>query len=496
MANMNSRESVLIGMLVTVLGSLAVWLIMGHPSTGIDDADIFFVYARNFAAGHGFVYNVGGEAVEGFTSMLWTLLCSGIAGVFESPELPAYILNVVFGTVTLSACMLRAKRPLVFLLMLAMAPAWFAWSQVALMETGLWCMLVTLLVLAVAEQRRNAVLILLPLLVLTRPESMLWGAWIVLVYALGKKPKSSVLPILVFVLSVLILVCFRIWYFGYPVPNTYYAKVSTNLLSNIMNGVVYFGRYLMTSAFVVFALLLWARVLKNGLSRKLTELHTSTRIALCLLPGLGIPILVGGDHFGSARFYQPIWPLLCLLAANEWSRLSLRMNKRRNYAVLGLFLLLGWVAFPFVGNLKHEFRIAQEGREKGVALAQMFQDLEHWPTVAVITAGGTKLTYPGTVFDLMGLNATEMAHAAGDRTGYKNHTAFNRDIFYWWKPDILLCGDSQEFDALVLNGLHTEPRFLTQYTQSTLYRNGAALQAYYRNEFLMQIPSLGNRPEP
>src|SRR5690242_13300954 len=43
---------------------------------GIDDAFIYFVYAKNLAHGHGFVYNVGGERVEGFTSMLWVLICS------------------------------------------------------------------------------------------------------------------------------------------------------------------------------------------------------------------------------------------------------------------------------------------------------------------------------------------------------------------------------------------------------------------------------------
>ena len=40
-----------------------------NPLTGIDDANIYFVYARNLANGHGFVYNIGGERVEGFTSL-------------------------------------------------------------------------------------------------------------------------------------------------------------------------------------------------------------------------------------------------------------------------------------------------------------------------------------------------------------------------------------------------------------------------------------------
>ncbi len=493
---LTTKQSILLGFLTTVLGSLIVWLMLGHPATGIDDADIFFVYARNFAEGHGFVYNVGGEAVEGFTSMLWTLLCAATDRLSLPLEITMYFLNVVFGTVTLVACMRRTNQPFLMLLLLIMAPAWFAWCQVTLMESGLWCMLVTLLALAVAEQRRNAVLVLLPLLVLTRPESMLWGAWLLVIYAMGNKRKTSILSIFVFITTILALISFRLWYFGYPVPNTYYAKVSANLFSNLINGVAYFGGYLTTSAFVIFALFLWGRVLKKGLSWKVAEFSSSTRIALCLLPGLGIPILVGGDHFGAARFYQPLWPLLCLLATKEGGEMLAHMEKRRVFSILGLLLILSWIIFPMTARLQHEFRISGEGRAKGVALEKMFQDQIYWPTVAVITAGGTKLTYSGTVLDLMGLNSTEMAHAAGGREGFKNHTAFNRNLFYEWSPDILLCGNSYEFDSLVLNGLHDESRFAALYSKSTLHRNGTALEAYYRNEFLMQIPRSDSNDVP
>jgi hypothetical protein len=39
----------------------------------VDDSYIFYRYASNWAAGHGLVYNVG-EHVEGFSSLLWTML--------------------------------------------------------------------------------------------------------------------------------------------------------------------------------------------------------------------------------------------------------------------------------------------------------------------------------------------------------------------------------------------------------------------------------------
>ena len=45
----------------------------------IDDAFIFYRYARHLAEGHGLGFNIG-ERVEGFTSCLWTLLvAAGVA---------------------------------------------------------------------------------------------------------------------------------------------------------------------------------------------------------------------------------------------------------------------------------------------------------------------------------------------------------------------------------------------------------------------------------
>jgi hypothetical protein len=43
-----------------------------------DDAFITFTYARNLAAGHGFVFNIG-ERVLGTTAPLWAMLLAGVS---------------------------------------------------------------------------------------------------------------------------------------------------------------------------------------------------------------------------------------------------------------------------------------------------------------------------------------------------------------------------------------------------------------------------------
>lgn len=55
---------------LTLIGSTLAWTLAGGiPAIGIDDAAVTRSQAENLAAGHGYVYNVGGEWGEGATSL-------------------------------------------------------------------------------------------------------------------------------------------------------------------------------------------------------------------------------------------------------------------------------------------------------------------------------------------------------------------------------------------------------------------------------------------
>lgn len=307
-----------------------------------------------------------------------------------------------------------------------------------------------------------------------------------------QRVRAVIFPVVTFAAALAGLIVFRIGYFGFPVPNTYYAKVSQDLLSNLSSGFVYLYEYVASNPAVLLVIGLYVWILFRELRKK--EFSRSLIVGLCLLPGLGIPVLVGGDHFGGHRFYQPIWPLLCLLAA--WNFPVLKRWQTR--VLLLVLVVVGWALFPWTANMKHEFRIAREGRMAGATLEAMFRSLESLPTVAVITAGGSKYAYPGHVYDVMGLNSSEMAHAPATSGGLKNHTAFNREVFYTWYPDILVRGDSDEFDFKVLKGLHAEPLFLERYVKGELQYNNQSFSAYYSIRFLESLPDAQYtfRPEP
>ena len=82
-------------------GSMA-YNTVGTQMTGIDDANIFLTYAKNLSSFEGIVFNVGDEPVEGFTSMLWMLICSALSLVMDRPEPALFGLNILFVIITVA----------------------------------------------------------------------------------------------------------------------------------------------------------------------------------------------------------------------------------------------------------------------------------------------------------------------------------------------------------------------------------------------------------
>src|SRR5262245_63366246 len=67
----------------------------------VDDAFISMRYARNLVDGHGLVYNLDGERVEGYTNLLWTLLLAAAMACRLDPVLVAKVLGLAAGAAVL-----------------------------------------------------------------------------------------------------------------------------------------------------------------------------------------------------------------------------------------------------------------------------------------------------------------------------------------------------------------------------------------------------------
>ena len=199
-----------------------------------DDTFIFARYARNLAAGHGLVYNLG-DRVEGFTSPAWVAVLAGIARFGFDPVAGGKVLGVLLGAAVVAgifACVHRLTQDTTAALFAAAA---FAMNQLFLswagsgMDVALFVAWeVAFFAIVLARRRPDvAVLALAAIGFLIRPEAYLIagivGAWLIARewrVARGRAVRWAA----VLAMAAALPVAARWLYFHTLLPNTYYAK--------------------------------------------------------------------------------------------------------------------------------------------------------------------------------------------------------------------------------------------------------------------------------
>src|SRR5262249_55798997 len=136
--------------LIAVFILYAIMLVAYRP----DDVFIYYRYAVNAAAGHGFVFNLH-ERVEGVTSLLWTSFLAIAAWLDLSLEVAAPVLSLFFGILVLwrlpkISAKLRGRgevriEDLIPSVLLCAMPSYAYWSYSG-METPLFAFLLVLAV--------------------------------------------------------------------------------------------------------------------------------------------------------------------------------------------------------------------------------------------------------------------------------------------------------------------------------------------------------------
>lgn len=310
----------------------------------IDDAYISYRYAWNLAHGSGLVYNPG-EVVEGYTNFLWTVIASAAIWVGMSPAGVALAGAIAcgMGLVALSFLLMRklvATHPMWQLLPAILLAADSSLITYSTRGSGIEAVPFAFLIFApvaalwVGQSTRwNAVAgVLLALASLTRPEGLLvvvvlLGAWLWQNRRGGRTAGRMLLAALL--PYVAIMVPYQLWritFYGWPFPNTFYAKTGASgavLVRGAEYALQFVRRHWLIAALApVWAVLLaWASV-----SRRRKPGAPSRAIVLSprfgIVPALGVlslvytlyVVYVGGDWFPSERFFVPLLAPLSVLA--------------------------------------------------------------------------------------------------------------------------------------------------------------------------------------
>ncbi len=211
-----------------------------------DDAFISFRYADHLARGLGLVWNPG-ERVEGYSNFLWVLLLSAGMRLGVAPQVTSTVLNTVSGVALLAGIFLLSARfhgrwsPLAWLpvLVLVTSASFTAWCSGGL-ATMFFAALVFFAYMAFLREReqRSARLypstLLFAVATLTRPEGALHFAIAGLFFLFDlsrrkRRPAAALVWGLPWALVVGAHLLWRHSYYGFWLPNTYYAKVGGEL---------------------------------------------------------------------------------------------------------------------------------------------------------------------------------------------------------------------------------------------------------------------------
>lgn len=414
----------------------APWLVNGLPNWAkfrpdwwtLDDAYISMRYAEHWAEGRGVVFNAG-ERVEGYTTFLWVaLLAAGHALGLELP-LFAALLGGFFHVATLLLLsqthrfVPNAGRTVSALAVLIYGTAGivtgWAMSGMEVSMTAFWVTLALLLhVRSCAHPDRMGWLVFCALAcvgaAMSRPD-----AGIVFLVLFGDRCLASLRnrDLNFFYFGLIFSACYlpyfawRFWYYGYLLPNTFYAKVSGNFAEQAQRGLDYAMKFL-RGAFPVAAVAVTGLLVAGAMRPRHGRVGV---LAGLLLAELAYIIAVGGDVMPASRFFAHFFGATALLAAlvlGAWELRPLRLM------LIGC-VLGGWSQMAFY-RMSDQFpridtgTVGKHGAEVG---RWMREHLPPGTLVALNTAGAIPYYSKLPVIDMLGLCDAHIAHRQMPRMG-------------------------------------------------------------------------------
>jgi len=439
----------------------------GH-ARGSDDAYISYRYAQNLARGHGLVFNPG-ERVEGYSNLLYVLLLT----LFSSTPHPvpppvgggegccqallrhlavgpdavypvSVALNLLFAAGAwalfsrLAARRLDPPRAGAAVLLFGLCPVLWLWTASG-METPLVLLLqIAVWMLVDGAARGGAappagLAAVVALCVLARADGFVVPAFAALYLVAVGRRRDALVAAAALGVTMAALVGGRLAYYGFPLPNTYYAKVSGPLGERLLQGTLQLlGIGLHAGLLPHLAALVVAAPspspLPEGEGKE--ERRRIYRFEVVLgLGWLAYWIYVGGDVFAE-RMLLILFPIGILLLLDPSLFPLAGRSALVTACVTALFQLL-----PLAIDTR--FGYALDRYDRWVTVGRHLAQERYAGRLLAVDAAGKIPFYSGLpAIDMLGLNDVHIAHLPA-RYFEAGHNKYDPDYVLSRRPDLI-----------------------------------------------------------
>ncbi|NLH48252.1 MAG: hypothetical protein GX444_06570 [Myxococcales bacterium] len=428
-----------------------------RAATPVDDAYITYRYADNLMHGRGISFNPG-ERVEGYTSFgqllliapftllgknvvrLWSILLGLAAG--------AGLVALVWRRIDRERGPLAPDRPewfAVLYLSLCTPLVIWAWSGMeTVLFTFLWVAAWSAHLNEYENDRRPWLSGLLTFAAgLLHPEGVLIGLVLGASWLWPFDRRRANRAAVYFAASWGLFGLYWLWrwhYFGYLLPNTFYAKVGTTG-GLIASGLIYVSRSIASG---ILPLVLAVELIRQRRSAR--GWPRWLRLALGLIAVLlAYVIWVGGDYFAFGRFLLPIYPFVVLAVWKLWTdrRAAAKPAAPGSlpwlWAAIVVAVLAVWSNLIPPGHMFQHKLLQRAVEDYVIAGAAARRAVPAEATVATIPIGAFGFYSERRILDLMGLTDLHLAHlpiATGQRV--VGHEKYDYGYVFEQQPEIIL----------------------------------------------------------
>ena len=227
-----------------ILMTIVFVLVVTALSWQSDDAYHGYIMAKNLVDGHGFVYNIG-ERVNASTCPLFTLVIA--AGYFFCRYMFPVSLGICILFSGLAAYLLfkyfckNTVQIMASFLTLVVSFSFISYSSSGLENSLLYFLAAIFLKIYFDRERYDSrsmlvMAFLISLIAMTRMDAVLMFIPMILFVYLGRRdnvsfPKAVLLGF-IGLLPFILWECFSVFYYGFPFPNTFYAKLGAGIPQN------------------------------------------------------------------------------------------------------------------------------------------------------------------------------------------------------------------------------------------------------------------------